>query len=733
MRTAIIILNYNDVKNTKRLSKTLNQYSIIDKIIVVDNCSPNHDFEKLQSLKNHKTDVIQSDKNGGYSYGNNFGLQYLEEKYGLFDYIIISNPDIEIEEDAIVYTIRFLEKHPDVALGAPRVQDLDGNKYLLSGWKFRNIYEDAVLQSEMLTRKYIKTDIMRLYSESERNQRYAYADCISGCFFIIKGVVFQKIGYFDPHLFIYGEEDIIGRKVHNLGYRAVVLNDVKVVHYESVSIKKTIRRRKQLKHLHKSLKYYYKHYDDSVTLQDLFRFDCYYYFGNLEFLVKNNSFLRKCASIFKKCIKVFQKSIQMFYRKGKKMINRYRFYHSHILKNGKKNILFVVHKWNDDIYNNQNIGGSLYTAIDILKNVLDDYNVLVMYPVQNCYHLSLYSDDGFICLEDGYASPNFSLKSVSYDSFVLNMIQRCHLEIVHIHSLIGHYSSIVDIAKEHGCKVIFSLHDFYPYCINYFLLNPKDRYCNLDVKQCKKCISRFCSYDNLLQWRDDMNRILHLSDFVIAPSEYLKNTFQKLYDNLSIQIIEHRTDVDKVDVGDYHGEEPLRIAFLGGISRIKGSELLKKLVDENQKKKSFLEIHLFGVSDISELNHNSQNYICHGEYKREELLPLLKKNKIHLTCIFSIIPETYSYTLSEAVLSGTPILAIDLGAVGERVRKNDIGWLISEQSSAKDILNILHKIKDNPKEYQLKRKNVKKYQLKIQDTRKMADQYRRLYEVNKKN
>lgn len=733
MRTAIIILNYNDLKNTKRLSKTLNQYAIIDKIVVVDNCSPNHDFEKLQSLRNRKTDVIQSDKNGGYSYGNNFGLHYLEEKYGLFDYIIISNPDIEIEESAIDYTIRFLEKHSKVALGAPRVQDLDGNKYLLSGWKFRNIYEDSVLQSEMLTRKHIKTDIMRLYPEVERDQKYAYADCISGCFFIIKGKVFQKIGYFDSHLFIYGEEDIIGRKVHNLGYRAVVLNDVKVVHYESVSIKKTIRRRKQLKHLHKSLKYYYKHYDDSVTWKDLFRFDCYYYFGNLEYFIKNNAFLRKIVSFSKKCIRSIKKIIYTLYRKVKKVINRRRFYSSTILKNGKKNILFIVHKWNDDIYNTQNIGGSLYTAIDILKNVLNDYNVLVMYPVQNCYHLSLYSNDGFVCLEDGYATPDFSLKSSSYDSFVENVIQRSHIEIVHIHSLIGHYSSVVDIAKKNNCTVIFSLHDFYPYCINYFLLNPKGKYCKLDEKQCKTCISHFCSYDDLLQWRNDMNRILHLSDYVVAPSEYLKDTFQKLYGNLPIQIIEHRTDVHKVDVGNYHKGEPLRVAFLGGISKIKGSELLKKLIDENKQKNSFLEIHLFGISDIPELNHNSQNYIFHGAYKREELLPLLKKNKIHLSCIFSIIPETYSYTLSEAVLAGTPILAIDLGAVGERVKNNDIGWLISEHTSVKDILKILQKIKDDPKEYQQKRKNVKKYQLKIQDTKKMANQYRRLYEKNKQD
>ena len=97
MRIAVVILNYNDKKNTIRLAKDLDSYETINKIIVVDNCSPNNDWEELKELNNNKIDVIKSDKNGGYSYGNNIGLNYLESKYGLFDYIIISNTDIEIK------------------------------------------------------------------------------------------------------------------------------------------------------------------------------------------------------------------------------------------------------------------------------------------------------------------------------------------------------------------------------------------------------------------------------------------------------------------------------------------------------------------------------------------------------------------------------------------------------------------------------------------------------------
>ena len=40
---------------------------------------------------------------GGYSYGNNFGVKHLGDEY---DNIIISNPDVSVEEKAIIDSIK---------------------------------------------------------------------------------------------------------------------------------------------------------------------------------------------------------------------------------------------------------------------------------------------------------------------------------------------------------------------------------------------------------------------------------------------------------------------------------------------------------------------------------------------------------------------------------------------------------------------------------------------------
>ena len=69
MKTAIIIVNYNDEDETISYVEKIKDYNVINKIIVVDNMSTTIGaFENLKKLekKDKKISVIQSDKNGGY-------------------------------------------------------------------------------------------------------------------------------------------------------------------------------------------------------------------------------------------------------------------------------------------------------------------------------------------------------------------------------------------------------------------------------------------------------------------------------------------------------------------------------------------------------------------------------------------------------------------------------------------------------------------------------------------
>ena len=97
MDLSIIIVNYNDWNNLRNCISSIN-VEMPYKIYVVDNASKPHSYsEELQ--KNINVVYIKSNINGGYSFGNNLGLErsLIDE----CEYFLISNTDIIYNNDSI--------------------------------------------------------------------------------------------------------------------------------------------------------------------------------------------------------------------------------------------------------------------------------------------------------------------------------------------------------------------------------------------------------------------------------------------------------------------------------------------------------------------------------------------------------------------------------------------------------------------------------------------------------
>ena len=86
-----VILNYNDAQTTKKLAESWKDSRAIHNIIIVDNCSTDDSWEQLQVLKDEKVDLIRTEKNGGYGYGNNTGIRYAIEHNGA-THVLVANP-----------------------------------------------------------------------------------------------------------------------------------------------------------------------------------------------------------------------------------------------------------------------------------------------------------------------------------------------------------------------------------------------------------------------------------------------------------------------------------------------------------------------------------------------------------------------------------------------------------------------------------------------------------------
>ena len=262
MKVAVIIVNYNDAEDTKKYVNTISKYEIINRIVVVDNLSTTvGTFDKLKKLENEKVKVISSDKNGGYDYGNNFGVRYLQSINEKYDYIIISNPDIEITETAIKHCLEVIDNDKRIGVIAPRMFDKENKPIRRSAWKMRTFGLDVIHSTRLLEMIFYKILRSGEYSTKEYEKELLEVEAISGAFFIIRSNVLQEINLLDENVFLFYEEDILAKKLKEKGYKTISLNSEKFIHFESQTIGKTYSYFKKKKELYKSKIYYHKTYN----------------------------------------------------------------------------------------------------------------------------------------------------------------------------------------------------------------------------------------------------------------------------------------------------------------------------------------------------------------------------------------------------------------------------------------------------------------------------------------
>lgn len=171
-------------------------------------------------------------------------------------------------------------------------------------------------------------------------------------------------------------------------------------------------------------------------------------------------------------------------------------------------------------------------------------------------------------------------------------------------------------------------------------------------------------------------------------------------------------------------EKKLNIAFIGGLNRAKGGEEASVIIDAVKENVNW---HVFGGIGVKRLQQQKQsNLIKTGEYLPKDLPVLLKEHEIDVVGILSIWPETYSYTLTEAVSNGVPVIAIDIGALGRRMKELDCGWVVSREHVKEEFLTIVQTlIHDRSQLIEYKETAAK---LELPDAAQMAKQYQNLYE-----
>jgi len=167
-----------------------------------------------------------------------------------------------------------------------------------------------------------------------------------------------------------------------------------------------------------------------------------------------------------------------------------------------------------------------------------------------------------------------------------------------------------------------------------------------------------------------------------------------------------------------------RIAFLGGLNEFKGSQAACQMIRHSGNQYDWYVIGGIGDPELSTLERSNVHKL--GWYKRENVGAILGQNQIDLVCILPTCPETFCYTLSEAELAGVPVLASDIGALRERLERDQTGWLIPAGVSGKEVLKKLEAIFADQQEFDRVRQNAARFRHRT--IGEMCGDYVRVYE-----
>ncbi len=253
-KVGVVILNYNNYNLIVEKANLLNSYKCIQKIVIVDNCSNNDSYEKLKEIENEKIHIVKTKKNGGYAYGNNFGLKILEKDN--YDYAFIMNPDIIIENKELEKIIKKMEKNSEYAiLGAIRTSK--GDIYNQS--QFWNIptFWDEFWEYFYIPRKFISKKLVKYLEPADKIQEVGVAP---GCLFLLNLEIGKKVGFFDENTFLYYEENILAKKIKDIGYKSGICLNSKYIHDHEISASKNESYKSIKKYYYNSKKYYYEKY-----------------------------------------------------------------------------------------------------------------------------------------------------------------------------------------------------------------------------------------------------------------------------------------------------------------------------------------------------------------------------------------------------------------------------------------------------------------------------------------
>ncbi len=298
-----------------------------------------------------------------------------------------------------------------------------------------------------------------------------------------------------------------------------------------------------------------------------------------------------------------------------------------------------------------------------------------------------------------------------YADILASLIRDFQVDSLIISSLIGHSLE----ALHSGLPTIVVLHDLFPFCPALFACF--DGACaECPSHRLTACMAtnprnvfwhNTSTYDWEVLRREYARHLAQPSIRLVAPSHSIHARWAALQPELAHlpwTRIEHGIDTaafPRLEASPDRPHRRPRLVIPGRLAPHKGLDLVRQALPELIRDADIL---LLGCGDFGRAFEGQVGVEIIEHYAHSELGSIIGRFAPDLALLVSILPESFSYTLSEMFALGLPVIATRVGAFAERIQHGVTGLLCAP--TADDLVRCVQSVLAAPDNLAAMRQNV---------------------------
>lgn len=251
---SIITVTWNAEKEISRQIKSVVSgcRNISFEQIIIDNASKDKTVEIIER-DFPQVKLIKNNSNIGFGFPNNQGA-----KVSTGEFLLLLNPDMQVEERSLDKMVEWMRSHPDVGLASCKLIDENGKfNDNARPRRFPKVWEMVALIFKIphLFPKILDNYYMKDFDPNKEQE----VPSVRGSFMMMRRNVYEKLGWaFDPRYFIWFEDVDTCREVWQAGYKVVYTPIVSCVDFIGQSFKRRDTYWKQKNFTQSMLQYFQK-------------------------------------------------------------------------------------------------------------------------------------------------------------------------------------------------------------------------------------------------------------------------------------------------------------------------------------------------------------------------------------------------------------------------------------------------------------------------------------------